>query len=122
MREIKFRGLSGKDWVYGTVLEMYFYGVKSIHICEGVYGGDIDSAQVDPETIGQFVFRRDKKGDEVYEGDTLYDGISCIFNVEYSIEEAAFVLVVIGDGEVVRFDEYDFDRLELVGTIHEIGA
>lgn len=128
MREIEFRGkcLDKGEWVEGG-----FYvsatGNSIIAHSNGwvpTYNNPDEGEStvftfVDPKTVGQFVFRKDKNGVRLYEGDTLFDGGSTLFNIEYSVEDAAFVLVGVSDGEVERFDEYDFDRLELFGNIHD---
>lgn len=68
-REIKFRGKvkRGNDWKYGSLLS-YADGERNI-ITE--IGHRIDTVNVDPTTIGQFIGFKDIHGREIYEGDII---------------------------------------------------
>jgi uncharacterized phage protein (TIGR01671 family) len=58
MREIKFRALYGKEWIYSKPNEL-----ADFFLC--VEGNDID------ETVSQFTGLKDKNNKEIFEGDII---------------------------------------------------
>ncbi len=135
MRQRKFRGkttqeskfFSKNEWVFGT-------GVKYDSITEETYISttikndlnefDLD-IQVDPETVGDFVFL-DIRGNEVYEEDILqsdryyfdeayygivyYDEESCMYYVEAQ-PRASSKVKGISEGISNNIEEYKWEKV-----------
>lgn len=72
MRQILFRGFNRKNnvWLYG----FYLQNRKAHFVApdEFATGKTWDDYEIDPETLGQFINRKDKKGNDIYDGDILY--------------------------------------------------
>lgn len=87
MREILFRGKCGSKWHYG---DLYTQSNMPQIIAYNKKYDKMDTAFVDPETVGQYTGLTDKNGVKIFEGDILSrDNIRGY--VSYSDELCRFV-------------------------------
>ena len=69
MREIKYRGKSNGEWVFGAYL---YDKIHDRHfILTHDEAGNIRENKVNPETVGQFINVKDIKNVEAYNGDIV---------------------------------------------------
>ena len=121
MNKIKFRGKdveTGK-WVYGY----YFYSKKEDkhYICfekqnEDLISYSFNKVVVDPATVGQCTWKKDKNGIEIYTGDVIrgtdeWNGYDITEIVKYDEVYASYGVENEKDGIV---DLIEFDEIEII--------
>lgn len=112
MREIIFRGKE-KDTPYGP---LWRYG-DLIHNFNSVL---IAGCVVDPETVGQYIGRKDKKHREIYEDDLVKDDYNSVYQVVYNEYFASFGLRRKQDAYMHYFGEaFESEDCEIIGNIHD---
>ena len=124
MREIKFRGFNRKNnvWLHGFYLQNR--GAHFVCPDEWATGKSWDDYEIDPDTLGQLIDRKDKKDNDIYDGDIIRldvcgDGSHGV--VVYDAEHAMFALRYDDPHNPVIYGLYDCQQneLEVIGNIHD---
>ena len=123
-REIKFRGISIDEWVYGMLCKVnegdteHGEPIKyKIQTDEKEYGEYVKCFITDENTIGQYIGFHDRFGDEIYESDIVYvrsEDENAI--IEWDEQTARFIIHF--DGWIADFDNYYGKELEIMGDIY----
>lgn len=127
MRQTKFRGkrLDTGEWVYGDYFRKWENGEVAHFIADAAH---LSAYFIDPETKGEWVGRKDKVGNDVYEGDVLEyedfetgpegDGnlITGYGIVEWDAEHACFNVTKRYE---VEMSDFEWENSLILGSIHD---
>ena len=126
-REIKYRGKrqDNGEWVYGSLVQ--HSGRTEILVAHSQQILDYDLYVVHPETVGQYINRKDKDGKDIYESYIVdvqdsADGLisemkAGRYKVVYSQVDCAFILEQLDGKHGIAFDETM--SLAVVSNIHD---
>lgn len=129
MRKVKFRGKSEtyKAWIYGV--PYYSEGLCWILVDDNTCSEEFGTGSycVDPETVGQYIGRKDKNDVEIYEGDVLggffyQDDVPGDFLggvIVWIQDEVRFGISFGGEIHEVYFEELVRSDLEVIGNIFD---
>ena len=112
-REIKFRGkrVDNDKWVYGSLLINPIDGVcKIMTVLKTVP----EYFEVIPNTVGQFIGIKDKKGKDIYEGDIVEN------NKKYKIIWYKYFFAIedqAGNNFQIEYNTHLY--FEVIGNIYE---
>ena len=113
MREIKFRGLWGDQFIYGSFLKQG----DLLFICpdEGILTNR--QILVHPESVGQYTGLKDLNGNEIYEGDII---IRDEKPVVVSFVNQCFLLVDKYEASGREYERHFFldNQCRVIGNIH----
>lgn len=119
MREILFRGkriYAGGEWVYGSLVSVK--GRTYINFCD-----DEDvlwELEVDSSTVGQYFDKKDKNGNQIFEGDIVkvsQSGSSYYAKIEY---DCGCFWVSNPDIQIPdTINNFKMEFIEVVGNVYD---
>lgn len=122
MREIKYRGMTqSRKWLYGIPVKTWWYGTYTWRIIEDgdIYPGDLENIydeSIIPETVGQYINKKDVNGKEIFKDDKLKYQNSPIYIVVWQDSGWMMSGRKNGNGFVVKIPDF----IEIIGNIHEV--
>ena len=123
MDEILFRGkrVDNGEWIFG-----YFYMPNNDMPLSKWYGQTFiqvrhgDTVEVIPETVGQYMWMKDKNGEKLFKGDIIKTNTESVVALDWSKERMAYVFVTNGvkGGWIHPIDGIG-SEFEIIGNVHD---
>jgi uncharacterized phage protein (TIGR01671 family) len=114
MREIKFRGWTGKEMRLG-------WGCLTNESSKSFIVIDENDHYPEAVTLMQFTGLRDKNGTDIYEGDIVQNGLNEISKIVWDADTVAFIFLTKNAGIKNWINvKTDLDRnVEVIGNVYE---
>ena len=119
MREILFRGkcIANGEWVQGYPCRYGWIGKEKDYIIPD-YASALYTAEIDPETVGQYTGLTDMNGRKIFEGDTVWNSYDEDYGkVEWDNDMAKFIITF--PTFTVDFANVYGEELEIVGNVYD---
>ena len=119
IRSIIFRGkrTDNGEWVQGYPCRYGWTGKEKDYIIPD-YASVLFTAEINPETVGQYTGLTDKNGRKIFEGDIVWNSYNEDYGkVEWDNDTARFIITC--SKFTVNFNSVWGEELEIVGNVYD---